>query len=648
MPLRLILVLLNFVGCVTYATGQANPDSMLQLNKALTGEAKVNNLINISRQFLINNDTTGIRYAKEAIAYSKEMNFLEGKGKSYLFLALLSNLYNDNLAIDYYYQSSSILGKLGHPWTAFGYENIAKIYRDRGWYPEAMEFSLKSLAVYEKSGDTLQMVKVLSAIGFLNTQLGNNRESISRQNEALKLLNHTKNPEVKGLILGRIGIAYDEMGIYDSAHLYNDQAIALFQENKDDTYLSRWLGNKANTYIKEKKFSLAEYYLGQARRHVKTDAEVTNLLINTGKVYLETGRYRAAENVLDSAIKKTILLKQRKFWSEACYRKYELNIAQGNFAQALDYYIRFATLEDSLLDEEKAGQIAQMKIRYETGQKEKALLLEQAKNDKLDKEKALAEVAVYNRNIWMLGIAGFSIATIFFLLYLSQRNKRKAHAEKDAAIIEEREKGMKAIFEAQEEERKRIAKDLHDGLGQQLSAIKMKFQNITGKFLSDKPELKDDIGKIGKMIADAGSDVRSISHQMMPKALTELGLVEALEDMFDKSFSKSEVDCHFEHYNLTERLPQHIEIGLYRIMQELLSNIIKHSDASKVDIQLMKMQNHCILIVQDDGKGINMDGKKDGIGIMNITNRLRSLKGEMNMESASGKGTTATIRVALG
>jgi signal transduction histidine kinase len=232
-------------------------------------------------------------------------------------------------------------------------------------------------------------------------------------------------------------------------------------------------------------------------------------------------------------------------------------------------------------------------------------------------------------------------------LFISQRNKRKSQAEKDAAIIEEREKGMKAIFEAQEEERKRIAKDLHDGIGQQVSAIKMFFQSLSKSFLNDKPEFKDDVEKISHMITEAGTDVRTISHQMMPRALTELGLVSALEDMVDKSFSKSEIKCTFEHYNVSDRLPQHVEIGLYRITQELLNNIIKHSGALMVDVQLMKVKNHCVLIVQDDGKGFGNKENSDGIGMMNINNRLRSLNGEMNMESASGQGTTATIRIAL-
>jgi len=646
--LHVFLIFIGFLQLASYSAAQTELDSMLSINPDLSGKDKVYNLINISRQFFIANDTSGIAYARQAVDLSEQMNFEEGEGRAYLFLALLYTQRNNDLAIEYYHQSSTILEKTAHPWSAFGYENAAKIYTDRGWYPEALDFYLKALRVYEKSADTTQMAKVMSSIGYLNTKLNEREECIVWQKKALHLINEMKNPEMSGLILGRIGIAWDEMGVFDSAHYYNDRAIKLFSTIEDDYYLSQWYGNKANTYTKQNKFKEAEKYLILARKHQTTKFEKTNQLINFGKVYLETARYQEAKLYLDSALKSAESNKQNRFLADAFFRKYELSLALNNLESALDYYIKFQSIEDSLLNQEKSAQIARMKVRFDTEEKDKALLIEKATNEKLAKEKALAEVAVYNRNMWIILIGGLGLIAILLLLYFSQRARIKARIEKDAAIIEEREKGIEAIFTAQEEERKRIAKDLHDGLGQQISAIKMNFQHLANTFLANNPESDEAAAKIEKMINEAGTDVRSISHQMMPRALTELGLVDALEDMIDKSFTNSAINCNFEHYNIKDRLPQHVEIGLYRIAQELLNNIIKHSKAVSVEVQLMIMGNHCVLIIQDDGQGIDDNsGKKDGIGMMNINNRLRSLKGEINMESDAGKGTTATIRVAL-
>ncbi|MFH1001185.1 MAG: sensor histidine kinase, partial [Bacteroidota bacterium] len=408
----------------------------------------------------------------------------------------------------------------------------------------------------------------------------------------------------------------------------------------------QWLSNIGNTMIKQGKYIQAEKYLKEALSYDEVEGDKAVVLTNLGKVYIETGRYEMAERILDSAIAYGLKYQQMIFLSEAYFRKYELEKNKKNYKSALDYFISYHDLQDSMLNVKKTEQIAHLKVRYETEQKEKELLKEKAQNEKLAKEKALIELAVYNRNRWILAIASFSLIIILIALVVSQRHKRKAQAEKDAAIIDEREKGIQAIFNAQEEERQRIARDLHDGVGQQVSAVKMFFQNLAEKLIKQQPEIQSELEKIKQMIDETGKDVRTISHQMMPRALTELGLIDALEDMIDKSFFNSGIECHFEHYNIEERLPQRVEIGLYRIAQELLNNIMKHSGAKKVDIQLMKMEKHCVLIIQDNGKGIS-DNEDKGIGMLNIKNRLRTLNGEMNMESETGEGTTATIRIAL-
>ena len=641
--LTLLLPFAGFSGIVN----QIAVDSLLKLGKNLSGEDKVHNLINISREYFIAGDTISRKYSHDAISLAKNIGYTKGEGMAYLFLALSYDEDENDFAIMYYKMSSDILSKIDHPWAAYCYENTSKIYSKMGLYPEAMESYLKALEVYKKSEDTVQIAKVTSSIGFLEWNISNYQNCINWQQKAIKILDSIPNNEIRGLVYGRIGISYDELGEYDSAHFYNNKAIESFKDLGVEYYISQWLSNIGNTYIKQKKYDKALKYLVEARSHVNSEIETSIILINIGKVYLETGKYSAASTILDTAIQKAGRLQQRKFLSEAYYRKYELNKLKGNIPEALDFYIRYSTLKDSLVNEEKTNQINRMSIRYKTEQKEKALLKEKAANEELQKEKALAEIRVYNRNRWIFAIIAISLILVFFLLYLSQKNKRKAQAEKDAAIIEEREKGLKAVFIAQENERKRIAKDLHDGIGQQISATKMYFQSIVTKIMDANPELKGDILKVDRMITETGSDVRSISHQMMPKALLELGLIEALEDLLENCFIKTDVKVSFENFGFTERLPSNVEVALYRIAQELLQNIIKHSGASKVDVQLTKMKNYCILIIEDDGKGIEKEESSDGIGILNINSRLQTINGDLNLDSEEGKGTTATIRIAL-
>ena len=140
----------------------------------------------------------------------------------------------------------------------------------------------------------------------------------------------------------------------------------------------------------------------------------------------------------------------------------------------------------------------------------------------------------------------------------------------------------------------------------------------------------------------------AISHQMMPKALKENGLVSAIEDMLNKSLAISKVEYSFNQIGLDEgRFDEALEIGLFRITQELINNIIKHSGATKVDVQISKTQKHSVLLVEDNGKGFKFDEKRDGIGLMNMKSRANTFNGEVNYETELNKGTVATIRVPL-
>ena len=133
---------------------------------------------------------------------------------------------------------------------------------------------------------------------------------------------------------------------------------------------------------------------------------------------------------------------------------------------------------------------------------------------------------------------------------------------------------------------------------------------------------------------------------MMPRALTELGLIEAISDMLEKSLGMSTIKYEFEHFGIDERLSEKVEVSLYRVTQELINNIIKHSNAKKVNVQLLKNAGKVILIVEDDGKGISIS-KTDGHGLLNMKSRINTLHGELNLEPSPNSGTLATIRIPI-
>jgi len=151
------------------------------------------------------------------------------------------------------------------------------------------------------------------------------------------------------------------------------------------------------------------------------------------------------------------------------------------------------------------------------------------------------------------------------------------------------------------------------------------------------------------ILDDSTKELRELSHRMMPRALSELGLLPALNDMLENSLGNTDIQYMLEHFGIKqeERFAENVEISLYRITQELINNVIKHSQANQVNIQLMKSGKSLILIVEDNGKGIDSGENKKGIGLMNISSRVDTVNGNVNFEPSPEGGTLATVKIPL-
>ncbi|MFK7750311.1 MAG: ATP-binding protein [Kordia sp.] len=250
--------------------------------------------------------------------------------------------------------------------------------------------------------------------------------------------------------------------------------------------------------------------------------------------------------------------------------------------------------------------------------------------------------------VLLAGIIGIVYVTNFF----SKRKfvkrvhelelKQQFESEKKQAVIQEQERGIKAMIQAQENERGRIARDLHDGVVQQIGSVILKARNFI-----EKTETKDqkEAETFLEELETSNQDLRNISHQMMPRALSDLGIIPALEDMLENSLAYANIKHQFEHFNINERLPERIEVSIYRITQELINNIIKHSKAQNVNVQLFKSDANIILIVEDDGVGMHASKSEKGIGLLNISSRVDMIHGTVNFEPSPNSGTLVTIKI---
>jgi signal transduction histidine kinase len=200
-----------------------------------------------------------------------------------------------------------------------------------------------------------------------------------------------------------------------------------------------------------------------------------------------------------------------------------------------------------------------------------------------------------------------------------------------------------AVVTAEENERKRIAMELHDGLGQLLSAARL---NVSVLEDTTNNEDREVVENAEALIDQAIADLRNISHNLMPSALIRLGLVSALNDMAEKINSSRQIAVKVEATGISARLPENFEIAIYRVVQEAVNNILKHANARNISVSLGLIGENLSLTIADDGKGMPEDaGKKSGRGIGwdDIRSRVSLFNGNMKLYSEPGKGTQLSI-----
>lgn len=443
--------------------------------------------------------------------------------------------------------------------------------------------------------------------------------------------------------LNNRGVIYEMMGNFQLAVVFYQKAQVIAEENGNEIGLSYIYNNLAEVYRLKQNYDSADWYIDQSiilREKLNDKQGIAINWINRGELYAEWKKYDRSIEALEKGM---VLANEVQYWDLIKHGHLQLSRAykgMGDIERSLFHLERSYILKDSLLNEDKIRALSDMEVKYETEKIEKGLLEEKQLRTEAELESA-------NRTKWIYGISGGSLSLVFLILFLYQRRLKRIQREKDKAILEEREKGLVAVIDATEEERQRIAKDLHDGVGQQMSGIRLAWENLSVELKSKAPDELKQLEKLGQHLDEAAQDIRNISHQMMPKVLDEFGLVPALEEMLNKSFDLSSVECVFEHYNISERFTRRIEISLYRICQELINNIIKHSGATKVSVQLFKNKEQLILIVEDNGKGMT-DNVSEGHGLLNIKSRLNTIQGKVNYEASEMAGTTATIRITIG
>jgi signal transduction histidine kinase len=325
--------------------------------------------------------------------------------------------------------------------------------------------------------------------------------------------------------------------------------------------------------------------------------------------------------------------------------------AVGNNAKALALTHEAIKMKDSLISETNIRQINTLATIYETDKKQQDIL-------RLENEKGIQTVAVKQKSVLNRIFVATIIGLLFFgwLAYRNVKNEKKITAQQrkiQAQRISELEKDKQlltidAILKGQEEERSRIAKDLHDGLGGMLSGLKLSFINMKEKIIFTQENLNNFERSVGLLDSTIG-ELRKVAHNLMPEVLVKFGLEEALKDFCGSIQATTGISIVYQQFGDERKLNNQADANIYRIIQELVHNAVKHADASQIIVQLTKNHINTGITVEDDGKGFDvkiLDTKK-GAGFNNIRYRVLYFKGTLDIMSEPGNGTSVSIELIV-
>jgi signal transduction histidine kinase len=373
--------------------------------------------------------------------------------------------------------------------------------------------------------------------------------------------------------------------------------------------------------------------------------------VNPSLLYRSIGNFFVASGNVDSALiyyEESLLHVNDLHLEELLHSKVgELFKSLGDFESAHRHLVKSKLLNDSISLIFKRA--AEYELKYE-----KLLVENNLSNQKLENARVNETLKRRNMTIIISIASGLILALIILSFYLREKNRRQlneheklaANKRIDELLKTQELKSIQKVLEIQEEERTRIAQDLHDRLGGMIATTRLLFEDLQYSIAEIQTKSSNTYKKALKILEDAGDEVRHVAHNIANSTLKTGGLKTALNELADNIMSSESISFNFIYTGQSLRFNTKFESYLYRIVQELVSNTLKHSKASSIDLNLTIDSNELTMIYEDNGSGFKVDEVKYGIGLKGINKRLEELGGNLEIDSSAGNGSIFIIKLS--
>ncbi len=507
-----------------------------------------------------------------------------------------------------------------------------------GDYNQTIRTLTESLSYFENNNDELNAAKCCSNISAAFAELGNYTKAIEYNEKALDVFTRQNLVQFQLITLPNLA----------AQQLRNGDTLKSISSNLEAEKLALALNNKRSLSIIYN--NLGSVYLDsdpvKARQYLETAISLKNELNlksgievaqgNLGYLHLKKNDFKKALDYYQ-LVENQVQGKQLIYTYEQIRKCYE---GLKDYQNALLFSEKARQLNDSIFDADNQKIFSEIQTRYETEKKEKEILELQAQNLETDNKR------IRNQNLFLI-VLGIFILTVILSYYLFKRNqiKQKTEREKLLKQLKDQElKGIDAIVEAQEEEREKIANELHDNLGSRMATLKLLINDVQHK---SKDEQTEQFEKLQLIADETYREVRKIAHNNHKGALISQGLIASLKTITTQISESAGLKVAVININVKQRIKNNIEILVFRIIQELLANIIKHAKATEATIQFSEDKQELTIMIEDNGKGFDLKETSFGFGLTNIEKRLINLQGNIEIDSSPGNGTTIIITLPL-
>jgi two-component system, NarL family, sensor kinase len=648
---RILFIL--FLLPLQYLTGQElmNRDSLLRLLPAAKDDSnKVILYINLGQQYENQEPERAKYYYQSAGELSRQINYLPGRirfAMNYTYVLNEQGLIDSSLLINL--QSVQLARELGDNFmlakTLF---NTGSSYRLKEDYTRAVQYYEEGKRLFEPYKNEAVNAQVYDILQNLYTGMKQYRRSLEYGRLAVQGSGSLGNLTQLGTAYNNMGLNYTALYILDSAKYCFEQSLQIAQKIGNLNMEATQYLNLGDVYIQQNNYKairpLMEKALVIAKQLGLKESEV---IARKGLSYhyFREGNFILAQQFADSALAIATRFDFRNERGKLYVHLSNLAYARQDLKSGEAYARLSEQLADSIMNETVQKTTLELEKKYELEKKEATI-------SQLEAEKKVQQLTIRQKSTLNLVLIASAAAllVLFFLLYRNYRQKQELQNRKINELQQEKMlMATEAVLKGEEQERSRLAKDLHDGLGGMLSGIKFSFQTIKGNMVLT-PDTQQAFERSMDMLDSSIKEMRRVAHNMMPEALVKFGLDTALRDFCEDINRTGALRVIYQSLGMEDlRVEQTAAIAVYRVVQELLNNTMKHAAAETAIVQLSRTDSGINITVEDDGKGFDpvILSQVKGIGWSNIQSRVEYLNGKMDVRSSPGNGTSVNIEFNL-